>query len=112
MGLTLKNGDTVEIRSGKDRSTKDAKKRGKVLKMMWRKGRHLVFVEGYNKVTKSLPKSDQNPKGEMVKVEAPLDISNVMLVCPKCNKITRIKAYQEEGRKKVRQCAKCEKTID
>ncbi len=112
MSLGLKKDDLVEIRSGRDRSFKKDRKRGKILG--FRKGpkRMAVYVEGLNKVTKSLPKSEQNPKGSLIKIEAPIDISNVSLVCPKCGKITRIRAEIQDNKKKVRVCVKCQKKID
>jgi len=112
MSLGLKKGDTVEVITGKDRSTKSSRKRGAILQLLVRKGRQLVRVEGVNKVTKTMRKSEKSPQGEMIKIEMPIDVSNVMLVCPKCGKRTRIRAEVQDGKRKVRLCVKCRKVID
>lgn len=108
--MNIKKNDQVKIIAGKDNG-----KSGKVLQVFNTTGR--VSVEGNNLLIKHLRPRRQGEKGSRVEFAAPLDISNLMLVCPKCNKPTRV-AYKyleaTDGRKgsKVRVCRKCQATID
>ena len=70
--LKIKKGDTVKIITGKDKG-----EQGKVLKVVDGKK---VIVEGQNQITKHTKPSQDNPKGGIVKKEAPIDISNVMYI--------------------------------
>ena len=84
----IKKGDTVRIIAGKDKG-----KEGKVAKVIDGKK---VIVEGFNMITKHSKPSQTNPKGGIVKQEAPVDISNVMYVYK--GKITRIGFKMVEGK--------------
>ena len=86
----IKKGDIVKIITGKDKGSE-----GKVLRVDENK----VLVEGCNMVTKHQKASQDNPKGGIVKVEAPIDASNVMLVFK--GKPTRV-GFKMDGDKKVR----------
>ncbi len=86
----IKKGDIVKIITGKDKGSE-----GKVLRVDENK----VLVEGCNLVTKHQKASQDNPKGGIVKVEAPIDASNVMLVYK--GKPTRV-GFKLDGDKKVR----------
>ncbi len=86
----IKKGDIVKIITGKDKGSE-----GKVLRVDENK----VLVEGCNMVTKHQKASQDNPKGGIVKVEAPIDASNVMLVYK--GKPTRV-GFKLDGDKKVR----------
>ena len=86
----IKVGDTVKVIAGKDLG-----KEGKVLRVD--RENHRVLVEGVNKVTKHLKPSMQNQDGGIVEREAPLDISNVMLVVG--GKTTRVGFRMEDGKK-------------
>ncbi len=88
MKLHIKKGDTVIVNSGEFRGQK-----GTVLQVLVKKNR--AIVEGVNIVSKAVKPSAQNTEGGFVKKEAPIHISNLMLICPETNKPTRI------GRKKV-----------
>ncbi len=68
-----------------------------------------VLVEGVNVVTKHM-KPTAKAGGGIIKVNRPIDISNVMLVCPKCGKPTRV-GYKVENNKKYRYCKKCGEVI-
>ena len=100
----IKTGDKVVVLTGKD---KDAT--GEVIFSHRDRGR--VTVRGVNLVKKSLRPTQQNPSGGIETREAPIDASNVMLVCPACGVPTRI-AHRRDGAKKIRVCKKCGKDID
>jgi len=68
-----------------------------------------VLVKDVNIVVRHV-KATQNNEGGRIKVERPIDVSKVMLVCPSCNKTTRVGFKKVDG-KKVRVCKKCKKTI-
>ena len=90
----IKSGDTVRVMSGKDRG-----KTGTVLKVIRDKDR--ILVEGVNIVTKRVKPTAENPQGGLVEKEAPIHISNVMLVDPKKGVPTRV-GYKIKDGKKVR----------
>jgi large subunit ribosomal protein L24 len=64
-----------------------------------------VVIEGLNMVSKAVRPKSQNEKGGIIQVEAPLHVSNVMIMCRKCGP-TRV-GYRFEGENKVRFCKKC-----
>ncbi|MCS7215019.1 MAG: 50S ribosomal protein L24 [Thermodesulfovibrio sp.] len=105
MGLRIKKGDTVMVLSGKDRD-----KKGRVLVVMPKKER--LIVEGVNIVKKHQKPSRKYPQGGIIEKEFPIYISKVMLVCPKCDRPTRIGARILEDGRKVRVCKKCKEVID
>ena len=102
--MHVKKGDTVKVLSGKDKG-----KQGKVLRSVPEKQR--VVVEKVNMAKKALRPTQQNPQGGIATVEAPIHVSNVMLVCPKCSTPTRVSHKRDNGRT-VRVCKKCGKDID
>lgn len=104
----LKTGDTVVVIAGKDKFSKDKKGNkvqttGKILKI--NKKDDTVIVEGVNKVKKHT-KPQGNEKGGIFEKEAPLHISNVMLLDPKTKKPTRVGIKVLEDGKKVRYAKK------
>jgi len=100
----VRKGDTVFIRTGKA-----AGQRGRVLSVFPDTGR--VIVEGANKVIKH-KKARQMDPGGIVKQEAAIHASNVMLICEKCKSPTRIGKRVLEDGEKVRVCKKCDEVID
>jgi large subunit ribosomal protein L24 len=102
----VRKNDNVLVVTGKDRG-----KRGRVLKVLPEKNRHVV--EGVNVIKRhTKPNPGRNIKGGVVEREAPLHASNVQLVCPECGKATRIgRRILGDGRK-VRICRKCEGVVD
>lgn len=80
-------------------------KKGKVLKIFAEKNK--ILVEGCNMVYKHMKKSRQNPRGGRLHKEMPLQIANVMLLCPACNKPSRTGTRIKEG-VKYRFCKKCD----
>jgi len=91
--FNIKKGDTVEVITGED---KDLKKPRKVLEVYPEKTR--VLIEGVNIVTKHTKPSAQNTKGGLVKKEASVHISNVMLWDAKTEGPTKVKRTREEGK--------------
>jgi large subunit ribosomal protein L24 len=109
--LRIKKGDTVHIIAGKERGTMDnAAKRGKVLKVLPEENR--VVVERMNIIKRHTRPSKTNQQGGIVEREAPINIANVMLVCPKCNKPTRVRMELLQDKTKVRVCRHCGEHLD
>jgi len=119
--MKIKKDDTVLITTGKDKGRK-----GKVFKVLPKEGK--VLIENINLKKKHVRPKKSNEKGQVVKKPGPLDLSNVKLVCPKCNKPTRVlykvtetkrvggnppKADSSTARKKLktRVCKKCNQEI-
>ena len=96
--------DNVEVLAGKDKG-----KRGNVVRVFEKNGKVRVIVSGVNLVKKAIKRRSQQEAGGIAEIEAPLDISNVALVCKKCGP-TRI-GYKLDGDKKVRVCRKCGETL-
>lgn len=99
----IRKDDTVEVIAGKDKG-----KRGTVVRVITKKD--AVIVSGVNIVKKAMKKRSQQDQGGIVEIEAPLNISNVGIVCKKCGRPVRI-GYKFEGDKKVRVCRKCGETL-
>lgn len=105
MGLSIKKNDTVLVISGKEKG-----KKGRVLSVY--PAKQSLLVEKVNIIKRHMKPSRKYAQGGIIEKEAPLHISNVMLVCPKCNKPTRIgNTILQDGRK-VRTCKKCKEVID
>jgi len=101
--MKVKKGDNVKIISGKDKG-----KSGKVLQVMPKMDR--VVVESVNIRKRHTRPRRQGEKGQIIEVEAPMHISNVMLICTKCNKATRIGSkIHKEGKNRV--CKRCEAVV-
>ncbi len=121
MAAKIKKGDTVLVVRGKEKG-----KQGKVLRVYKRVKRrdkqgnpvyvrHFVIVEGVRLIKKHVKPVEGVREGGIIETEGPIDISNVMLVCPNCNKPTRVGfRIVEEGnvRRKYRYCKKCGENID
>ncbi len=89
--LHIKKGDTVFVNTGKDRG-----KTGKVLKVLVKEQR--AVVEGVNIVSKSQKPNAANPQGGIIKLEAPIHISNLNPLDPKSGKPTRVGRRLEDGK--------------
>ena len=100
--LKIKKGDTVKVIAGKDNHAE-----GKVISVDAKKGK--VLVEGVNMITKHAKPSQTNPNGGIIQREAPIDISNVMLVHK--GQTTRV-GFKVENGKKVRFAKKTGEVID
>ncbi len=103
--LPIKKGDTVTVLAGKDKG-----KEGKVMRAIPETER--VVVEKVNMMKKAMRPTQANPQGGISTMEAPLHVSNVMLICPQCKKPTRAARRRDENGKKIRVCKKCGKDID
>lgn len=101
----IKKDDKVKIIAGKDNG-----KVGKVLRVDRKKER--ILVENANIVKRHSRPTAQNRQGGIIESEAPIHISNVMLLCNKCVKPARIKMQRLDDGKKVRVCRKCNEQID
>lgn len=93
--LNIKKGDNVYVLSGEDRG-----KTGRVLKVLVDKSR--AIVEGVNFVTKATKPNAKHPQGGLVKMEAPVHVSNLSLIDPKSGKPTRVGYRKNDAGKKVR----------
>lgn len=103
--MSIRKNDTVLVIAGKDKG-----KRGTVTRVMPREER--IVVEGVNVVKRHTRGQAGARQAGIIQQEAPLAISNVVLVCSKCNAPTKVKgAILEDGRK-VRVCRKCNETVD
>ncbi|HET6514971.1 MAG TPA: 50S ribosomal protein L24 [Thermodesulfovibrionales bacterium] len=105
MGLGIKKQDTVIVTTGKEKG-----KRGRVLSVA--PSEHKVVIEKVNIIKKHMKPNKKYSQGGIIEREAPVHISNVMLVCPKCGKPTRTGNTLLEGGRKVRSCKKCKEVID
>ncbi len=104
MSLNVRKGDNVKVLAGKDKG-----KTGKVLATDPKTGK--VLVEGINIATHHRKARAAGEQSAKVKVEAPLDVSNVQIVCPSCGKSVRVRHQEVEG-KSTRICAKCGASLD
>jgi large subunit ribosomal protein L24 len=110
MRVKIRKGDTVEIISGK---IEEKGKRGEVIKVL--PDEHRIVVQGINVHTKhqrqAQTQSGATTHPGRIQLETPFDISNVMLVCPKCNEPTRVSVERgENGAHRI--CKKCQVHID
>ncbi len=109
MKLKIRKGDQVEVISGQQ---EDKGKRGEVIKVLPVSSR--VVVQGINMRTKhqrQVQNQGRTVNPGKVRFEAPVSISNVMLVCKKCNKPTKVELSRVDGKTK-RVCKECDATID
>jgi large subunit ribosomal protein L24 len=103
-------GDIVEVQVGSQAAAERPNKvRGKVLRVIPKDGS--VVVEGVNRHYKHVKRSQKYPQGGRVQREMPIDLSNVLPVCPKCDKGVRVGYKANEDGSKVRVCRKCGTTL-
>ena len=101
----LKINDQVEVIAGKDKG-----RVGKVIKVNATDGK--AIVEKINMIKRHTKPSQMNQQGGIIEKEAPLDASNLMVICPKCSKTSRVgKKILEDG-SKVRICKKCNESLE
>jgi len=102
--MHIKKNDTVKVIAGREKG-----KTGKVLGVT--KDQNRVLIEKIN-LMKKHQRPDAKGKGGIVEKESPLHVSNVMLVCSKCNTGVRVGYKTLEDGKKVRVCNKCQELLD
>ena len=101
----VRKGDTVMVVAGKDRG-----KRGKVLRVVPEKGR--VIVERVNMIKKHQRPTQKIRQGGIIEREGPLAISNVLLVCGRCDRPVRHGIKILADRRKIRVCKRCGEALD
>ena len=101
--MKIKKGDTVQVLSGNDKG-----KTGEVLEIIPKLQK--VIVKGVNIRKKHVKPRKQGEEGGIISVECSIHSSKVNVVCPKCNKATRV-GMIKEGKEKIRICKKCEAKI-
>jgi large subunit ribosomal protein L24 len=103
--MQIAKNDIVEVIAGNDRG-----KRGRVLKVLPASKR--VIVEGVNFIHRHTRPRTQGDKGGIIEKEGPVDVSNVMLVCTKCDSGVRVRTKILADRTKTRVCTQCGEMIE
>jgi large subunit ribosomal protein L24 len=101
----IKKNDTVIVTTGKEKG-----KSGKVLRVFPEKNK--AVVEKVNFIKRHAKPNQQMRQGGIIEKEAPLTLSNLMVLCPKCNKPVRTGKKRLEDKKSVRFCKKCGDVLD
>lgn len=105
MAAKIKKSDTVYVIAGKDRG-----KRGEVERVM--PGEGTLLIQGINLIKRNQRAQPGVRQGGIIEQPNPLSISNVKLVCPHCDEAVRVGFTHLDDGRKVRQCKKCNETID
>ena len=103
--MKIRKNDNVLIIAGKDRG-----KKGKVRKAIPDKGK--VIVEGFNMIKRHSKTQGKTRQAGIIELEAPIQVSNVMIICNKCNKPARVGYRALEDGNKARYCRSCSEIID
>ncbi len=104
--MRVKKGDLVEVRVGRDAAASEKHRaRGRVLSVDVRNDR--VTVEGIGRVHKHVRPSKKTPQGGRLHIERPIHLSNVMPVCPKCDRGVRVGVRINDDGSRDRVCKKC-----
>jgi large subunit ribosomal protein L24 len=103
--MKIKKEDNVLVISGKDRG-----KKGKIRKALPKENR--IIIEGVNMIKRHARARGQARQAGIIEREAPIDVSNVMVICNKCNKPARMGYRILDDGKKVRVCRNCKEVID
>ena len=105
MVCKIRKGDKVRIIAGKERG-----KEGKILHLFPKEKR--VIVQGLNFIKRHTRPGGKGKPSGIIEREAPLAVSNCLLVCPRCKQPTRVGYKVVERGRKLRICKKCKETID
>ena len=108
--LNIRTGDEVVVIAGKDKSYRGNLRRGRVIGVLPKERR--VIVDGVNILKRAVRQSQKVRQGGIIETPGAIDVSNVMLVCPACDKPTRVVHRWREDGKKVRVCQRCKTDID
>ena len=103
--LSIKKGDEVLVLTGTDRSFKGHQKRGKVLCALPKEDR--LIVEGVNLIKRAVRKNQRLRQGGIITSPGHIHRSNVMLICPQCDKPTRVRHRVNEQGQRERVCRRC-----
>ncbi|MFA5374350.1 MAG: 50S ribosomal protein L24 [Dehalococcoidia bacterium] len=103
--MKIRKEDTVLVIVGKDKG-----KKGKIRQIMPKD--NVLIVEGVNVIKRHMKPRAQARQAGIIEREAPVQVSNVMLICPKCGKPVRIRSKILEDGKRVRVCGKCDEVIN
>ncbi len=103
--MKIRKGDTVQVISGDERG-----RRGKVLKVFPKRNR--AIVEGVNFIVRHTRPTGVNQQGGRLEKEAPLHVSNLMLVCPSCDRPTRVRIRRQDDGTRLRMCHRCGEIIE
>lgn len=101
----IKLNDQVEVIAGKDKG-----RAGKVIKVLRTEDK--VLVEKINMIKRHTKPSNVNQQGGIIEKEAPVHVSNILLICPACSKSARIGKKTLEDGQRVRFCKKCGETVE
>ncbi len=101
----IRKGDTVKVIKGNDRG-----RVGTVLQVFPKERR--IIVKGVAMITRHLRPSAKHREGGIVQQEGTVALSNVLLICPECDRPTRVGFVISESGEKLRQCKQCRKTFD
>ncbi len=100
----IRKGDIVRVIAGNDKG-----REGEVLQVLPKERR--IIVKGVRMITRHLRPSAKHREGGIIQQEGPLDVSNVLLICPECDRPTRVGFVITESGEKLRQCKQCKKTF-
>lgn len=103
--MRLKKGDTVLVIAGKDKG-----KTGKIEKVLSKTNQ--VMVSGVNILKKTTRPTKKNPHGGIIQINLPISASKLTLICPLCNKPTRVGFKMLDNNKKLRICRKCKESVE
>lgn len=101
--MKIRKGDKIKIMAGKDKG-KDG-----VIDRAYPK-QNKILIQGINLIKRHIKKNQELPEGGIVDIPKPVQVSSVMLICPKCSKTTRV-GFELDKNKKVRSCKKCKATF-
>ncbi|HHI87404.1 MAG TPA: 50S ribosomal protein L24 [Candidatus Cloacimonetes bacterium] len=98
--MRIKKDDKVKVISGEYKGVE-----GHVLKSFRKKNK--LIVEKVNFIKKHQRPTQQNPSGGVIEMEAPIHVSNVQFICPKCGKLSKVKMKILDDKSRIRYCTKC-----
>jgi large subunit ribosomal protein L24 len=103
--MYIRKDDQVEVITGDDKGSPSSRRFAKVLRVLPAKNK--IVVEGVNRVYKHLKPSQKNQQGGRLSKEMPINVSNVLLYCPHCNRGVRVGHRFTDSGQKQRYCKKC-----
>lgn len=106
MKTLLKKGDIVEVRRGEEKG-----KRGKILKILREENKIRCLIEGVNLAKKHQKPRRADKPGGIIDIPQPIDVANLIFICPKCGEKAKLKRAVIEKRR-VRRCQECEEVIE